>query len=69
MRYDHFHATWQRGNEQGEIEGGLSPAWSEEDFRAVWNLPEQLRNRIFRSLAVDWGMPTDGTVVSFRVAG
>jgi hypothetical protein len=60
MKYDHFHAEWEKGDESGEIEGG----WTAGSERAERNGGDWIYK-----MCVAWGMPEGATVHRFWLAG
>ena len=69
--FDHFHATYKQCDNPdlwNEIEGGLTynDPINTGEFKEM--TPSNQDQHLY-NLAHDWGMPDDGIIIGFRVAG
>jgi hypothetical protein len=64
MRYDHFHAEWEKDGERGEIEGG----WT--GFPSTWDdMTKEESDKWLYTLCVNWGMPEHAKIKHIWLAG
>jgi hypothetical protein len=63
-RYDHFHATWRKGDDTGEIEGG----WT--GYPEDWEIMDKGQQESWHErLCLNWGMPIGAKVERIWLAG